>query len=84
MQRIFLRSFLYNYKQPGATTPGNILAGITGQNGTYLNLVAGHTWTINPTLLNSATLSWAQLDFSTGTVEKDASGNPVAYRNSST
>jgi hypothetical protein len=76
-QRVFLRSFLYNYKQPGATTPGNILAGVTGQNGTYLNLVAGHTWTINPTLLNSATLSWAQLDYSTGTIEKDLSGNPV-------
>jgi hypothetical protein len=76
-QRVFLRSFTYLYNQPGATIPGNILAGINGQNGTYLNLVAGHTWTINPTLLNSATLSWAEMDFSTGTIEKDASGNPI-------
>jgi hypothetical protein len=76
-QRVFLRSFLYNYKQPGATTPGNILAGINGQNGTYLNLVANHTWTISQSMVNSATLSWAQIDFSTGTIEKDAEGNPI-------
>jgi hypothetical protein len=76
-QRLFLRSFLYNYNQPGATTPGNILAGVNGQNGTYLNLVGGHTWTISSSLLNSATLSWAELNFTTGTVEKDASGSPI-------
>ncbi len=76
-QRVFLRSFTYLYNQPGATTPGNILAGVQGQKGTYLNLVAGHTWTINPTVLNSATLSWAEIDFSTGTVEKNASGSPI-------
>ncbi len=76
-QRLFARSFLYNYNQPGATTPGDILAGVTGQSGTYLNLVVGHTWTVTPTLLNSATLSWSELDYSTGTVERDASGQPI-------
>jgi hypothetical protein len=76
-QRLFLRSFTYLYNQPGASVPGDILAGVNGQNGTYLNLVAGHTWSINPTLLNSATLSWAEIDFSTGTIEKDASGAPI-------
>ena len=53
------------------------MAGINGQNGTYLNLVVGHSWTISPTLLNSATLSWAELNYSTGTVERDASGQPI-------
>ncbi len=76
-QRLFLRSFLYNYSQPGATVPGNILAGTNGQNGTYLNLVVGHTWTLTPSLVNSATLSWAELNYATGTVERDASGQPV-------
>lgn len=76
-QQLFLRSFLYNFNQPGNTIPGNILAGVSGENGTYLNLVAGHTWTINPSLLNSATLSWQELDYSTGTVERDASGKPI-------
>jgi len=76
-QRAFLRSFTYLYNQPGATVPGDILAGVNGQGGTYLNLVAGHTWTITPSLFNSATLSWAEIDFHTGTVEKDSSGNPI-------
>lgn len=76
-QRVFLRSFLYNYNQPGATIPGDIISGVNGQNGTYLNLVAGHTWTISPTLLNSARLSWQELDFSTGTIERTASGSPI-------
>jgi hypothetical protein len=76
-QRVFLRSFLYNYKQPGATEPGNILSGINGQNGTYLNLVVNHTWTLSQSLVNSATLSWAEINFSTGTIERDASGNPI-------
>ncbi|MGB8537612.1 MAG: carboxypeptidase regulatory-like domain-containing protein [Acidobacteriaceae bacterium] len=76
-QRVFLRSFTYLYNQPGASIPGNILAGVNGQHGTYLNLALGHTWTINPTLLNSATLSWAEIDFSTGTIERDAEGAPI-------
>jgi Carboxypeptidase regulatory-like domain len=76
-QRLFLRSFLYNYTVPGATIPGNLLAGITGDFGTYLNLAAGHTWTISPSLVNSATLSWAELDYLTGTLETNATGQPV-------
>jgi hypothetical protein len=76
-QRVFLRSFLYNYNQPGTTTPGNLLAGVQGQNGTYLNLAGGHTWTLSPTLINSATFSWSEINFTTGTIEKDTSGAPV-------
>jgi len=76
-QRAFARSFLYLYNQPGAYTAGNILAGVTGQNGFYLNLAGGHTWTISPSLVNSLTASWAELNYKTGTQEKDASGNAV-------
>jgi carboxypeptidase family protein len=76
-QRLFLRSFLYNYNQPGTSLPGNILAGVDGQNGTYLNLAVGHTWGLSPSLFNSATLSWAELNYSTGTIEKDPTGAPI-------
>ena len=76
-QQVFARSFFYKYNQPGRATVGNILAGVNGQNGIYLNLAAGHVWTISPTMLNSAALSWQEYDFSTGTVEYDANGNPV-------
>ena len=75
-QRLFLRSFLYNYTVPGATIPGNLLAGITGDYGTYLNFAIGHTWTISPSLVNSATFSWAELDYQTHTTETNSSGQP--------
>jgi Carboxypeptidase regulatory-like domain/TonB dependent receptor len=76
-QQLFARSFFYKYNQPGRTTVGDILSGVTGQNGIYLNLAGGDVWSINPTLVNSATLSWQEYDFSTGTIERDSSGNPV-------
>ncbi|GGH17124.1 TonB-dependent receptor [Silvibacterium dinghuense] len=76
-QQIFARSFLYTFNQPGRTTVGDILSGVNANTGVYLNLAAGHTWTISPTLLNSAILSWQQYDFSTGTKEYNASGQPV-------
>jgi hypothetical protein len=76
-QQVFARSFLYTFNQPGHTTVGDILSGINANTGVYLNLAAGHTWTINQSLLNSAILSWQQYDFSTGTVEYDSSGQPI-------
>jgi len=75
--QLFARSFYYTYSQPGHTTPGDILSGVNGQNGIYLNLALGHVWTISPTMVNSATLSWQEYDFSTGTVEYNKSGKPV-------
>ena len=77
-QRVFLRSFTYSYDLPGATIPGNILAGVEGQHGIYVNEVVNHTWTSKgQSLLNSVTLSFSSLDFQTGTTERDASGNPI-------
>ncbi len=76
-QQIFLRNFTYNYVQPGTSIPGNILAGVQGQQGIYLNETIGHTWTISPTLLNSVTLSYGSIDYRTGTVTRDLAGNPV-------
>jgi len=77
-QRVFLRSFTYSYDLPGATIPGNILAGVEGQHRIYVNEVVNHTWTSKgQSLLNSVTLSFSSLDFQTGTTERDASGNPI-------
>ncbi len=76
-QRLYVRSFFYRYTQDGTNLPGNLLAGVTGINGDYLSMAAGHTWTVSPSLLNSLTLSWQELDLKTGFVEKDANGNPV-------
>jgi hypothetical protein len=76
-QQVFARAFLNTESLPGTATVGDILSGTTGQNGIYLNLAGGHVWTISPTMVNSATLSWQEYDFKTGTVEDNASGNPV-------
>ena len=76
-QRIFLRNFTYSYDQPGTSLPENILAGVTGQHGIYLNEAFNHTWTISPTLLNSFTFAYSSIDYDTGTVARNGSGNPV-------
>jgi len=76
-QQLFARSYLNLYNQPGETTVGNILSGVTALKGIYLNLAGGHVWTISPTMLNSATLSWQEYDFSTGTLEYNKNGKPV-------
>lgn len=77
-QRLYVRSFYYDYTQTGTNLPGNLLAGITSIAGDYLSLAAGHTWTVSPSLVNSLTVSWQELDMKTGGfVEKDSSGNPV-------
>ena len=76
-QRVFLRSFTYSFLQPGISTPGNLLPGVQGQHGMFLNEALNHTWTISPSLLNSITLAYTSLDFQTGTTVRDASGNPI-------
>ena len=76
-QRIFVRSFQNNYTQQGATIPNNILAGILGSHGVYLNEVVNHTWTINPTTVNTFAAGYVSYDFHTGTALKDSSGNPI-------
>ncbi|WP_041586543.1 TonB-dependent receptor [Terriglobus saanensis] len=74
-QNLFVRNFIYNFKQPGATIPGNFLAGVQGLRGVYLNDAINHTWTISPRLLNSITAFYQSFDFDSGTPLFDSSGN---------
>ena len=76
-QRIFVRSFENSYNQKGVTLPSNILAGILGSNGVYLNEVINHTWIISPTTLNTLAAGWVSYDFHTGTPLLDSSGKPI-------
>jgi outer membrane receptor protein involved in Fe transport len=75
--RLFLRSFQNDYNQQGETIPSNILAGILGSKGVYLNEVINHTWTISPTKLNTLAAGWVSYDFHTGTALRDSSGKPI-------
>ncbi len=76
-QRVFVRSFTYTFDQPGTSVPGNILAGVQGLRGVYLNEAVNHTWTISPSLLNSVTAYYQSLDYGAGTQVLDTSGAPV-------
>jgi outer membrane receptor protein involved in Fe transport len=76
-QRLFVRSFVNYYTQTPETTPGNILVGVAGTNGVFLSEVANHTWTINPTTLNTLALGFITYDLTTGTPVLDKSGNPI-------
>ncbi|MEO8737011.1 MAG: carboxypeptidase regulatory-like domain-containing protein [Edaphobacter sp.] len=76
-QRLFVRSFQNNYNQEGQTLPNNILAGVLGSRGIFLNEVINHTWTINATTLNTLAVGYVSYDFHTGTPVTDSSGKPI-------
>jgi outer membrane receptor protein involved in Fe transport len=76
-QRLFVRSFVNFYKQTPETVPNDILVGIAGTNGVFLNEVLNHTWTINPSTLNTLALGYITYDLTTGTPILDSSGKPI-------
>jgi hypothetical protein len=76
-QRLFVRSFTNSYTQQGQTNPDNILAGVLGSHGIFLSEVLNHTWTINPTTLNTLALGYVSYDFHTGTAILNSSGKPI-------
>ena len=76
-QRLFVRSFVNYYKQTPETVPNNILVGVAGTNGVFLSEVLNHTWTINPSTLNTLAVGYVTYDLTTGTPVLDSSGNPI-------
>jgi outer membrane receptor protein involved in Fe transport len=76
-QQLFVRSFVNYYTQTAQTTPGNILVGVAGTNGVFLSEVLNHTWTINPSTLNTFAFGYTAYDLTTGTPVRDANGNPI-------
>ncbi len=69
-QRLFFRAFINYFNQPGDGTPGNILSYINSDRLEYYNGTLGHTWTISPTKINSASIFLTQID-------SLQSGNPL-------
>jgi outer membrane receptor protein involved in Fe transport len=76
-QRLFVRSFVNYYNQTAEGTPGNILVGVAGTDGIFLSEVLNHTWTINPSTLNTIAFGYTGYDLTTGTPVRDANGNPI-------
>jgi len=80
-QRIFVRNFMYNFTQPGTGIAGNLLAGVQGLHGIYINDAVGHSWTISQSLLNSVTAFYQSFDYNSGTPLYNKSGQQECLSN---
>ncbi len=86
-QRLSLRSFVDEWVQPAGDTPGNVLSVLNlntwnqtfGIQGWYFNELLSHTWTVNPTTVNTVTAFWAQQSLHNATAVLDGSGKKMCW-----
>jgi hypothetical protein len=86
-QRLTVRSFIDKFVQPSGDTPGNVLSVLNlntwnqtfGEQFWYFNEIAQHTWTINPTTVNTVTAFWTQQSAHNGTAVDDSAGKPMCW-----
>jgi len=86
-QRITVRSFIDRYIQPAGDTPGNVLSVLNlsnwnqtfGEQMWYFNEILQHTWTVNPSTVNTATVLWTQQSAHNGTPVVDKSGKNMCW-----
>ncbi len=86
-QRLSVRSFIDKFVQPAGDTPGNVLSVLNlnnwsqtfGENMWYFNEIMQHTWTLNPTTVNTATVLWTQQSAHNGTPVLDSSGKQMCW-----
>jgi hypothetical protein len=76
-QRLMIRSYIVGFVEPQSATKGNILSVVNGQKDWDYNEAFNHTWTINPSTVNVASLFWTQMSGHTHAVSLDSSGTPV-------
>jgi len=86
-QRLTARSFVDKWIQPAGDTPGNVLSVLNlntwnqtfGIQGWYFNELVQHTWTVNPSTVNTITLLWTQQSVHNGTPVLDKNGKPMCW-----
>jgi len=86
-QRVTVRSFVDHFVQPAGDTPGNVLSVLNlntwnqtfGEKMWYLNELAQHTWTVNPTTVNTFTGFWTQQSAHNATAVLDKNGKPMCW-----
>jgi hypothetical protein len=84
-QRLFLRSFVRSFIQPSGDVPGNLLAMNNNYNydfsiqEQYYNETLGYTWTISPTMVNVASVFWAQLAAHNGAQATTSNNQPFCW-----
>ena len=86
-QRLTVRSFIDKFVQPAGDTPGNVLSVLNlntwnqtfGENMWYFNEILQHTWTVNDSTINTATVLWTQQSAHNGTPVVDGSGKNMCW-----
>jgi hypothetical protein len=86
-QRFTLRSFIDKFIQPAGSTPGNVLSVLNlntwnqtfGEQMWYFNEIAQHTWTVNPTTVNTFTGFWTQQSAHNGASVLDHNSKPMCW-----
>jgi hypothetical protein len=86
-QRVTVRSFIDKFIQPAGDTPGNVLSVLNlnswnqtfGEKMWYFNELAQHTWTLNPTTVNTASVFWTQQSAHNGTPVVDHNGKNLCW-----
>jgi len=86
-QRLTVRSYIDKYIQPAGDTPGNVLSVLNlntwnqtfGEQMWYFNEIVQHTWTVNPTTVNTATILWTQQSAHNGTPVVDTNGKNLCW-----
>ena len=78
-QHLFVRSFTDYFNQIGSAIKGNIVGNaiVTGKPSKYFNEAAGYDTAISPSLLNTFTLFWNQLQVMNSGEGLDTNGNSV-------
>jgi hypothetical protein len=86
-QRISLRSFVDNLIQPSEDIPGNILSVLNpspwsevfGERMEFYNEALSHTWTVNPTTVNTVSVFWTQMSAHNAAAVKDINGQNMCW-----
>ena len=86
-QTLALRSFTDYMTAPSTDVPGNLESVYNHQAWTasfweqmyYFNDAVTHTWTINPTTVNTVSLFWNQMSAHNGAEERDSSGQAMCF-----
>lgn len=84
-QRMFLRSYVRSFIQPSGDVPGDLMSmnnnwnydfGIKEE---FFNETLGHTWTINPTTVNVASVFWTQMAAHSGAQALTSDKQPFCW-----
>ena len=78
-QRVFARGYINYYNLGGSGVPGNISTYSSPNPEEDYNLAIGHTWIINPKLVNVITLSNTQMDFRIGSQALMSNNKPFCW-----